>query len=166
MAAYSIVRIKKLKSWGTVAGALSHNARKRETSNADPNAPCRFLVGSPEDDPVTICRTRLGNQKIRKNAVYGIYGFLGASPEYFRPDAPDQYGAANQDRLDAWVDVSMEWLEEKYGDRIINAILHLDEATPHIQFLLLPLGDSGKLNCRSMFGGKKYVLSQLQSDYA
>ncbi|UQZ88460.1 hypothetical protein C4J81_04265 [Deltaproteobacteria bacterium Smac51] len=166
MAAYSIVRIKKLKSWGAVAGSVSHNARRRETLNADPKAPCRFLIGSPDDDPVAVCKDRLGNQKIRKNAVYGVDGFLGASPEYFRPDAPDQYGAADQIRLDAWVDASMNWLRERYGDRIINAVLHLDEATPHIQFLLLPLDENNKLNCRALFGGKKYVLSNLQSDYA
>ena len=168
MAAYSIIRIGKLKSWGAVAGAVSHNARQRETPNADPTALAknRFLIGSPDDDPVAVCKARLGNQKVRKNAVYGVDGFLGASPEYFRPDAPDQYGAVNQERLDAWVKASVDWLKDKYGDRIINAVLHLDEATPHIQFLLLPLDDNGKLNCRALFGGKKYVLSQLQSDYA
>ena len=168
MAAYSIIRIGKLKSWGAVAGAVSHNARHRETPNADPSALAknRFLIGSPGDDPVAACKARLGNQKVRKNAVYGIDGFLGASPEYFRPDAPDQYGTVNQQRLDAWVKASVDWLNDRYGDRVINAVLHLDEATPHIQFLLLPLDDKGKLNCRALFGGKKYVLSQLQSDYA
>jgi len=168
MAAYSIIRIGKLKSWGAVAGAVSHNARQRETPNADPAALAknRFLIGSPGDDPVAVCKARLGNQKVRKNAVYGVDGFLGASPEYFRPDAPDQYGSVNRERLDAWVDASVDWLKDRYGDRVINAVLHLDEATPHIQFLLLPLDDNGKLNCRALFGGKKYVLSQLQSDYA
>jgi len=168
MAAYSIIRIGKLKSWGAVAGAVSHNSRQRETPNANPAALVknRFLIGSPNDDPVAVCKARLGNQKVRKNAVYGVDGFLGASPEYFRPDAPDQYGAVNQERLDAWLDASVDWLKDKYGNRIINAVLHLDEATPHIQFLLLPLDANGKLNCRAMFGGKKYVLSQLQSDYA
>ena len=52
IAAYSIVRIKKLKLWGAAAGAVFHNARKRET----PNAPCRFLIGSPADDPVPACK--------------------------------------------------------------------------------------------------------------
>jgi hypothetical protein len=41
----------------------------------------------------------------------------------------------------------MNWLREKYGDRVISAVLHLDEATPHLQFLILPLDDNGRLNC-------------------
>ncbi|MDL2227125.1 plasmid recombination protein, partial [Deltaproteobacteria bacterium OttesenSCG-928-M10] len=166
LTAFSIIRIKKLKSWGAVAGSVAHNARTRETLNANPAAPCRFLIGSPGDDPVAVCQARLGDQRIRKNAVYGVDGFLGASPEYFRPDAPGQYGLAYKDRLDAWVDASVAWLQSRYGDRVINAVLHLDEATPHIQYLILPLDDNGKLNCKAMFGGSKYVLSQLQSDYA
>ena len=97
MAAYSIIRVEKLKYWGAVAGAVSHNARQRETPNAAPTALVknRFLIGSPDDDPVAVCKARLGNQKVRKNAVYGVDGFLGASPEYFRPDAPDQISALN-----------------------------------------------------------------------
>ncbi len=165
MTAYSIIRINKLKSWGAVAGAVAHNARTRETLNADPSAPCRFLIGSPTDDPVAVCKARLGDQRIRKNAVYGVDSFLGASPEYFRPDAPGQYGLAYADRLNAWVE-TVAWLQDRYGNRVINAVLHLDEATPHIQYLLLPLDDKGKLNYKSLFGGSKYVLSQLQSDYA
>ena len=87
MAAYSIIRIAKLNSWGAVGGAVSHNARTRPTPNADPTAlgRNRFLIGSPDDDPVAVCQARLGDQKIRRNAVYAVDGFLGAIPEYFLP---------------------------------------------------------------------------------
>jgi hypothetical protein len=44
------------------------------------------------------------------------------------------------------------WLERKYGERIISLVMHLDEAIPHIQFVLLPLDDMGKLNSRALFG--------------
>ena len=168
MTAFSIIRIAKLKSWGAVGGAAAHNARTRETPNADPASlhRNRFLIGSPDEDPVAVCQARLGDQKIRKNAVYAVDGFLGASPEYFRPGNPGQAGAFDQVRLDAWVEANIIWLKERFGDRIINAVLHLDETTAHIQFLLLPLDDSGKLSYRTFFGGRKYVLSQLQTDYA
>lgn len=53
MTAYSIIRIAKLKSWGAVGGAVSHNTRTRPTPNADPAAlgRNRFLIGSPDNDP-------------------------------------------------------------------------------------------------------------------
>ena len=59
----------------------------------------------------------------------------------------------------------MNWLNEKYGNRIVSAILHVDEATPHIHALLVPLDDKGKLNCRSLFGGTRHTLSRLQTEY-
>ena len=60
----------------------------------------------------------------------------------------------------------MNWLRKKYGDRVISAVLHLDEATPHLQFLILPLDDNGRLNCRKLFGGSRRVMADLQTDYA
>jgi len=38
MTAYTVLRFTKLKSWGAVGGAGSHNARLRQTLNADPEA--------------------------------------------------------------------------------------------------------------------------------
>ena len=75
---------------------------------------------------------------------------MSASPVYFRPDNPEQYGHYDPARLEPWLDASMSWLQKKYGDRLISAVLHLDEATPHLQFLILPLDDNGKLNCRKL----------------
>ena len=93
-----------------------------------------------------ICQARLKGQKIRKNAVYAVEGVMSASPAYFRPDSPERYGHYEPARLEAWTDASMNWLREKYGDRVISAVLPLDEATMHLQFLILPLEDKGRLN--------------------
>jgi len=168
LTAYTVLRFTKLKSWGAVGGAGSHNARLRQTLNADPEAlpQNRFLVGSPGDDLSALCQARLGGQKIRRNAVYAVEGVMSASPAYFRPDSPEQYGHYAPARLEAWVDASMAWLQNKYGDRVISAVLHLDEATPHLQFLILPLDGKGKLNCRQLFGGSRRVMADLQTEYA
>ncbi len=56
--------------------------------------------------------------------------------------------------------------QASYGDRVIKAVMHLDEATPHIHATLVPLDDKGKLNCRAMFGGSRHTLTELQTDYA
>jgi len=120
MTAYTVLRFTKLKSWGAVGGAGSHNARLRQTLNADPEAlqKNRFLVGSPGDDLTTLCQARLNGQKIRRNAVYAVEGVMSARPAYFRPDSPEQYGQYTPARLEVWVDASMGWLQNKYGDRV------------------------------------------------
>lgn len=168
MPAYTVLRIAKLKSWGAIGGAGEHNARKRETPNADPERlrNNRSVIGAPGLDLAHAVRERIGEQTIRKNAVLAVEGILSASPEYFRPGNAQEYGAYEPDRLEDWVEASKTWLTQKYGDRVVSAVLHLDEATPHIQFVLVPLDDTGKLNCRALFGGTRHTLSELQTDYA
>jgi len=168
MPAYTVLRIAKLKSWGAIGGAGEHNSRKRETPNADPERlkANRFVVGELGLDLAQAVRERIGEQTIRKNAVLAVEGILSASPEYFRPGRVHEAGVYDPMRLEDWAEVSRQWLERKYGDRVVSAVLHLDEATPHIQFVLVPLDDTGKLNCRALFGGTRRTLSELQTDYA
>lgn len=45
-------------------------------------------------------------------------------------------------RIDEWPqfrDASIEWLKNKYGDRLRCAVEHLDEAHPHLHFYCVPL---------------------------
>lgn len=165
---FTVLRIKKLKTWGDIAGCGKHNQRERETPNADERRTPQnqFLVGTPEKGSVDAIKEALGSQLIRKNAVLGVEMLLSASPEYFRPDEVNKAGAYAPERLESWKQATVNWLQESYGQRIITATLHLDEATPHIHALLVPLDEKGKLNCRKLFGGTRHTLSALQTDYA
>ena len=168
MTAYAVLRIAKLKSWGAIGGAGEHNTRQRETPNADPVRleRNRVLMGTARAELAQAVRGRIGNQTIRKNAVLAVEGVLSASSEYFRPDQPEKSGSYDTAQLERWVLASKLWLQNRYGDRVVSAVLHLDESTPHIQFVLVPLDDTGKLNCRALFGGSRHTLSDLQTDYA
>lgn len=165
---FAIARIQKLNSWGSVGGAGQHVRRERETPNADPERTAlnRQLLGDPTKDLVTAVRERIGNQKVRKNAVLAVEVFLGTSPEYFRPGRSEQAGEWEAERLERWVKANTAWLQETYGDRVVSAWLHLDESTPHIQAHLVPLDERGKLNCRALFGGSRSRLRQFQDEYA
>lgn len=164
----TVLRVEKLKSWGDIGGAGSHNLRRRDTPNADPARTHlnRHLVGQPTDQLATVVREKIGDQTIRKNAVLAFEVVMSASPEYFRPDDPGAAGAWNEQRLARWEVASMDWLRKQYGDRIASAVLHLDEQTPHIQAVIVPLDERGKLNCRAMLGGSRQTLRDLQTFYA
>lgn len=168
MPAFAVLRIQKLKSWGDIAGAGKHNQRERDTPNADAARSGQncLLVGDAAANCVDAIKEAIGSQRIRSNAVLGVEMLFSASPEYFRPSAPEQAGTYNAERLEKWSQATTKWLNEQYGSRVIKATLHLDEATPHIHALLVPLDDRGKLNCRALFGGTRHTLSALQTDYA
>jgi hypothetical protein len=146
-----IFRIGKLKTWGEIAAAASHNLRTRPTPNASGAGGLIQVVqlGQPAPDAV---RAKIGNQTIRKNAVLAVEAIVSASPEYFRPDEPDRAGYWDQGRLDAWRTAVEPWIA-KHFPHAISVVLHLDEATPHYQILDIPLDAKGKLNCRNKFGG-------------
>ncbi|VEP12907.1 Plasmid recombination protein [Hyella patelloides LEGE 07179] len=165
---HAIARISKLKS-GNIASNEQHTKRVREVPNADPEINNIRIVGQPEtkDSPnlETLVRQRIGDQTIRKNAVLCVEMLLTASPEYFRPDEPSKAGYYQPQRLEDFKEAVHQWLDNQYGDRIIRAELHKDEATPHIHAYLVPLDERGKLNCRGLFGGRE-KLSKFQDSYA
>ncbi|HEY9782735.1 MAG TPA: MobV family relaxase [Leptolyngbyaceae cyanobacterium] len=167
--AYGICRIQKLKA-GAVGRSAQHTSRKRETPNADPEKQHIRIIGQPDNpntpDLETLVRQHIGNQTIRKNAVLVVEFLLTASPEYFRPDDPSRAGYYEPQRLESFQQKACEWLQTRYGDRIVRAELHLDESTPHIHAYMVPLDEKGKLNCRALLGGSRYRLSELQDDFA
>ncbi|MEL6368672.1 MAG: plasmid recombination protein [Pseudomonadota bacterium] len=61
-----------------------------------------------------------------------------ASPEYFRPGDPSAVGTWDEDRLERWIDATMDHIEVQFGDDLVFAELHLDEDTPHIHFVVAP----------------------------
>lgn len=167
--AYCICRISKLKSGGSITASEQHTLRQRETPNADLSQENERFIGYPYTPPDTSLEkevfARIGDQKIRKDAVLCVEILLTASPEYFRPDDHGKAGKWDADQLDQWKQSNRQWLDQKFGDRIVRAELHLDESTPHIHAYLVPLDDKGKLNCKSHFGGR-VKLSQFQDSYA
>ncbi len=61
-----------------------------------------------------------------------------ASPEYFRPGDPSAVGTWDEERLEPWIDATMDHIEAQFGDDLVFAELHLDEDTPHIHFVVAP----------------------------
>lgn len=162
------LRVKKLKSWKSLGVAASHDIRSFNTPNADSSRRVVLLAGEgTSDGTVNLALEKVGNQKLRKNAVVAVEIVLGVSPEYFRPNSPHSYGEWDIQRLEAWKEVSNQWLNERLQDRILQTTLHLDEASPHIHCLWIPLTEDGKLSYyQTEFGGGRNNLSKIQDSYA
>jgi len=159
VARYAVLRIAKVKTIGHVAGLGMHVERERETRNADEarRQENERLAGT--GDWCADVERRLADAPIiRTNAVLAIEHVMTASPEFF--------AAGDERRVEAWRDASMAWLRETYGERnVVAAVLHRDELTPHIQALVVPIDDHGRLNARGFIGGERGRLSALQDSY-
>jgi hypothetical protein len=74
--------------------------------------------------------------------------------------------AMSREEQDSYFKAALEWVEAKHGaDNVLSAVVHRDETTPHLQLIIIPLDERGRLNARELVGGKAN-LSQMQTDFA
>jgi hypothetical protein len=85
--------------------------------------------------------------------VLAVEMILSASPEFFEADPKN---------LDEWVSAKLDFLHNTYSENVVNAVLHMDETTPHLHVFIVPIDEKNKLNCRSFFGGRE-KLRELQT---
>lgn len=97
-------------------------------------------------------------EKIRKNAVHALEYFVGGSPEKLK--------AMCRAEQDAYFQKALDRLEKRHwSHNVLSAVVHRDETTPHLQALVIPLDQRGKLNARELVGGKD-TLRQMETDFA
>lgn len=146
---YAVMREEKRSNMGQLGRCNSHNLRTRPCKNADPAKPQPVvLFGS----------TRLSQdvkakipEKRRKNAVIAVEVVLTASPDFFRNASPRQRRE--------WVEENLRWLKEEHGGNLVQAVLHLDETTPHIHAFWVPMLD-GRLNYRAISGSPRDMVAK------
>lgn len=157
---YAICRVGKIKSQSQLSQAQSHNLRQRETFNADPlkTSNNEILYGSPFVRDDVNKRLEESGVKIRKDSVLCAEMILTASPEFFNTD----------NSFKEWKNENLNFLKNKYGENLINVIIHNDEKTPHLHAIITPIisdKNNNRLSMKEFLGGKK-LLSELQTDYA
>jgi hypothetical protein len=142
---YAILRTKKIKSWAALGAVARHNDRRSSPVNADPAGQVVQLVGNGDIEAEARARlisAGIDPSRLRKDAVVAVEALLTASPRYFRPGCPAAAGVWDQDRLDAWLDRVKQFLGAEWGNRVVSVTLHLDEATPHLHVVWLPIDDT------------------------
>jgi hypothetical protein len=162
-AMYAVLRVAKLKTMGEIGQLGKHNERTRETRNADEARLGDNVRLAGTGDWCADAQARLDDAPtIRSNAVLAMEHVLTASREFYHQGDEGAQAA----RLAAWTDRSMAWLRETYGEKnIVAAVLHKDEQTPHIQALVVPIDERGRLNAHAYTGGRA-LLARMQDSYA
>lgn len=159
MANYAIMRCKKLTGMGSVASALQHCYRERETPNANAERTPENYCSVSESTDQAMGRVReLLPERRRKDAVLAVEYVMTASPEWWNEATPRQQAE--------FFARSEQWLENKYGkDRVVAAVVHRDEATPHLSAFVVPLTQDGRLSAKEFIGGRSKMRDD-QSTYA
>lgn len=143
-----------------------HIFRERHTPNADSSKPAPVLIYGFKDAQSAV-ESHLSNLGItpRLNAVKALDVLLTASPGYFRDEGQGP-GEWNAEKLDRWTASQVEYIRQRFGsDNVVQMTLHLDEATPHIHAIVVPITQDRRLSARDVVGNR-HKLRDLQTDYA
>jgi len=139
---YAIITFRDsgpLKSWATIRGAQVHNSREKPIAHAEVPIPPKHVIGSGDlvqDIKTALHRHGIDPARLRKNGVIAYEAVLTASPAFFDDVAPRERGS----HFSCWFDAQRNFLLAKYGaHRLVSLVLHLDEKTPHLHAVILPL---------------------------
>lgn len=153
--AYAICRVEKRHDLKQVGRSEGHNLRAYQAAHADTAAP-RPVILFGAKGLTTQLKAALP-EKRRKDAVLAFEVFLGASPEWFALQSPEQ--------VQAWAEANVAWLQARFGHHLMQVVLHTDEQTPHLHAYCHPVHADGSLSYFKMLGTPK-LMSELQTDYA
>ena len=160
MANYAIMRIEKRKL-GAVGRIGKHNERLKEEYKSNPDIDLEMTrfnyhlvepVGSYRQ--MVLDRIEEAGAKRRSDSVVLQDCFVGATPEWIRSKPPE---------------IQREYFERAYGffeqtfgkKNIISAVVHMDEATPHMHLCFVPITEDNRLSSKALIGGPQ-GLSNLQ----
>lgn len=131
---YAICRCTRLKTWDDVVEAARHNGRdQRERSTIEGRPAPREYVDRGGLSVVAHGKRILSQCgiKVAPGQVIATEYMITASPEWFE-------GLAD-DKLDDWVERSLDFIRERHPRGVLSAKLHLDESTPHLHVICMPL---------------------------
>lgn len=135
---YAILRTKKLKDAKEINECFAHNLRTRLQSNIDVTRmhKNKVLINSfrINDNKATDFRKKMMN--LYKNLGIHIREDNVLAREFVVTASPDFFEGKTDKQVDEWAKHQVDFMKEKFGDNMRFAILHLDEKTPHIHFVM------------------------------
>jgi len=141
---YATLSHWNIKSWPQASKAEGHNTRTLNTPNAREGAPEPIELlpeqeGSYTDRIKKVLRDHDVPERVRKNGVIATEDVYGASPEYWNRDGDWKTKDVEQIINDPLVQKCVSLARRKHGAHLVSCSLHVDEESPHIHVIAVPL---------------------------
>ena len=104
-------------------------------------------------------------RKPQKNASYAIEGVYSASPEFAKEWRESR---KDQDTWTKFLDKTSSWVADQFGkENVLHASIHMDEKTPHLHVVMVPImqKDGRNVYSSSNFLKGPKGLAKLQTEY-
>ncbi|RRD72422.1 MULTISPECIES: MobV family relaxase [unclassified Desulfovibrio] len=160
---YLVFHMNKFKK-EAVRGIQSHNTREREShSNPDidySRSPGNYeLIDGASPDYARAVQNRIDDllltKAVRRDAVHMCGLIVSSDREFFRKAGPEE--------TRRFFEESKAFLTEFVGkENVISAMVHMDEKTPHMHFLHVPVTKDGRLNANSIYTRESLKILQTE----
>ena len=158
-----VLHMDKFKK-DAIRGIQSHNRRERE-SHSNPDIDYSRIVGnydlheSASDNYAQTIQNRIDDllmvKAIRKDAVH-MCGLIVSSDKEF-------FDKLNADETRHFFAEAAAYLTDFVGAaNVVSAMVHMDEKTPHMHFLHVPVTQDGRLSANSIY--TRASLKKLQTE--
>ncbi len=155
---YSILQFEKHQGY-PAKKIEDHHERNKEiyASNSDIDhgkTGLNFHIIRPQGKYYTEIQHRINDAKCRtrKDSVRFVDTLLSASPEFFE-------GIMGKEVL-AYFTHASRFMEARIGrQNIISAVVHMDEKTPYMHLVFVPLTDDHRLCARDIIGNRKQLIA-------
>lgn len=147
-----IVRHEKVTSTSGMYACEMHNRRytvQHSNKDIDPALSHRNVCLLRAEGSYTEAFERLiaaeytGTRKIRKDAVRMVETLYTASPEFFE--------GLDDEQTIRYFQACLAFAQKESGGHVVEAVVHMDEQTPHMHLVWVPLDSQGKLRWKSFF---------------
>ena len=158
-----VLRVEPIHSIQAFAAKFKHNYRIGDIPNADKahSHMNEQIIQLPAGETYnTFFERRImelpyyETHKVRKNGTFGLEFMLS----YGSNNLPNDFS------IKEWTEKSKQFLIDQFGkENIASAVLHMDEGTPHIHAIVIPI-KNGKLSAKSFLPDRQ-AMRELHTKY-
>ena len=160
---YAIMRIEKAHI-EAVTPICNHHERLKEEYKSNPDidkerSHLNFHIIKPAGKyrQLVLKRIEEAGARRRKNSVVLQDGLVAATPDWIKSKSTEEQGE--------YFTHAFEFFKDKFRlENIISAVVHLDEATPHMHICWVPITEDNRLSSKDMIGGPK-GMHMLQDEF-
>ena len=154
-AQYAILRFAKYKG-PEISNIEAHNERMKEKYASNPDVDLsrskyNFHIVEPTDRYRKMSEALIKQYdcpRVRSDSVRIVETLVTASHGFFR--------GMDMAEVRAFFQHAVDFLKDELGeDRIVSAVVHMDEKTPHMHLSFVPITKDGRLSAKDIIGNRK-----------
>ena len=161
---FAILRFAKYKG-PEISNIEAHNERTKEKYASNPDVDTsrskdNFHIIQPTDKYRAMSEALIKQYecpRVRSDSVRIVETLITASPEFFK--------GKKKSEIRGFFEHAVDFLKQELGeDRLISAVVHMDEKTPHMHISFVPITEDGHLSAKLILGNRK-TLTAWQDRY-